>query len=77
MKTEKIDFPEPKLITEKEELTYYRDAYFKKLTELHELKHRFKDMFEKSKPVKHIFSANFYLMKVSEQEYMVLKNGIA
>ncbi|AXP82139.1 hypothetical protein CJ739_3077 [Mariniflexile rhizosphaerae] len=77
LKTEKKDFPEPKLITEKEELTYYRDAYFKKQTELHELKHRFKDMVEKFKPVKHTFSTNSYVMKITEQEYMALKNGMA
>lgn len=73
---EKTKFKEPALITENEELTYYRNEYFKKQSELNEFKYKIKNIFEKFKLVKHTFTANHYLLKVSEEEYKALKKSI-
>lgn len=73
---EKTEFKEPVLITENEELTYYRDAYYKQQTEFNELKYKLKDTLEKFKLVKNTFGANHYVLKASEKEYLELKNNI-
>jgi len=71
------EFGEPKLITENEELMYYRDAYYKQQVELNELKHKMKDAFGKFKRVKNTFGSDNYVLKVSEPELKALKNSIA
>ena len=71
---EKTKFIEPVLTTENEELTYYRNEYYKKQTEVNDLKYKFKETFEKFKLVKNAFSANYYLLKITIDEHTLLKD---
>jgi len=72
---EKSTITKPILTAENEALTYYRNAYFKQQGELNELKHKLKGTIGKFKLVKNTFSSNFYVLKLSEHEYSVLKNS--
>tara|TARA_R110000868_G_scaffold409765_2_gene695948 strand:+ start:6952 stop:7482 length:531 start_codon:yes stop_codon:yes gene_type:complete len=69
-------FKEPTLITENEELSYYRNAYHKEQIRCNELKHKMKTFFEQFKQVKNTFSATQYVLKISEQELSELKKEV-
>lgn len=66
----------PSLISENEELTYYRDAYFKRDAEINELKEKVNDLLEKSEFIKNTFSSNRYVLKMSELEFEEMKNSM-
>ena len=72
---EKMTFEEPTLITENEELTYYREAYYKKQAELNKLKYEFKETLEKFKLVKNTFGANQYILKLTMDQYKELNDN--
>jgi hypothetical protein len=71
---EKTKFLEPVLTTENEELTFFRNEYYKKQTEINELKYKLKETFEKFKLVKNAFSANHYVLKLTKDEHTLLKD---
>lgn len=71
---EKSKFIEPVLTTENEELTYYRSEYYKKQTEVNDLKYKLKETFGKFKLIKNAFSANHYLLKLTNGEHTLLKD---
>ncbi|UMB53939.1 hypothetical protein MKD41_00305 [Lutibacter sp. A64] len=71
---EKTKFIEPVLTTENEELTYYRNEYYKKQTEVNDLKYKLKETFGEFKLVKNTFSANHYLLKLTKDEHTLLKD---
>jgi len=73
---EKSEFEKPTLITENEELTYYRNTYQKQQTEFNELKNKLHETFEKFKLFKSTFSKNHYSLKLSTEEYNDLKKSI-
>jgi len=73
---EKKKFKEPTLITENEELTYYRKEFQIKKAEMNNLKYKLRGAFVKFKLVKNTFSSNQYVLKVSEEEFLELKNSI-
>ena len=70
---EKKEFKEPTIITENEELIYYRKAYFKTQSELNNFKHKTKKIFDEFELVKHTFSSNKYILKLNVDEYKALK----
>ncbi|MDO7171759.1 BfmA/BtgA family mobilization protein [Mariniflexile sp. AS56] len=74
---EKSTINKPILTAENEALTYYRNAYFKQQAELNGLKHKLKDTIGEFKLIKNTFSSNFYVLKLSEHEYSVLKDSTA
>ncbi len=74
---EKIEFKEPVLITENEELTYYRNEYFKKQSELNELKNKIKDSFDKFELAKHTFRSDQYILKLNVDEYKALEVNLS
>lgn len=73
---EKSEFEKPTLITENEELTYYRNTYQNQQKEFNELKHKLHETFEKFKLIKSTFSKNHYSLKLSTEEYIDLKKSI-
>ena len=62
--------------TENEELTYYRKEFQIKKAEMNNLKYKLRGAFVKFKLVKNTFSSNQYVLKVSEEEFLELKNSI-
>lgn len=70
---EKTRFKESVLTTENEELTYYRNEYFKKQSELNNFKYKIKETFNKFELVKHTFSSDQYIFKLNVDEYKTLK----
>lgn len=76
MLVEKTKFVEPVLTTENEELTYFRNEYYKKQTEINNLKYKLKETFEKFKLVKNAFSANHYVLKLTIEEHNLLKDQL-
>ena len=73
---EKTKMKAPVLISENQEITYYRNAYFKQRTNFNELKYKLNETINKFKLIKKPFKANHYTLKLSEQEYQDLKNNI-
>ncbi|MFV9550783.1 BfmA/BtgA family mobilization protein [Algibacter sp. PT7-4] len=74
---EKSEFKEPILITENEELAYYRKACFQKQSELIELKNKIKEAFDKFVIIKHTFNSNQYVLKLNMEEYKALKKNLS
>ena len=70
---EKKEFEDPILTTENEELTYYREAYLKKQSELNNFKYKTKEAFNRFEFVKHTFSSDQYILKLNVDEYKALK----
>tara|TARA_R110001583_G_scaffold127116_3_gene278724 strand:- start:1260 stop:1802 length:543 start_codon:yes stop_codon:yes gene_type:complete len=70
---EKSRFEEPILITENEELTFYRDAYNKQQIEFNTLKNTLDNTLKKFKFIKNTFSSNQYVLRLSIKEYKTLK----
>jgi hypothetical protein len=75
-KEEDFDFGTPKLITENEELAYYRDAYFKKQTELNTLKNEAKDIITRLKHVKSNFGPSYFRLDITKEELETLKQKV-
>jgi len=74
---EKSEFGEPTLITENEELNYYRKAYFKNNRILTHLRYKFASILNNTKLVKNAFGPNYYSLKLSIEEYNSIKNELA
>lgn len=72
---EKMTLEEPKLITENEELTYYREAYYKQQAELNKFKYEFKETLENFKLIKNPFGVNQYILKLTLDQYKELNNN--
>jgi hypothetical protein len=75
-KEEDFDFGTPKLITENEELAYYRDAYFKKQSDLNTLKNEVKDIITNLKHVKSNFGPSYFRLDISKEKLETLKQKV-
>lgn len=73
---EKTKIKKSTLITENKELTYYRNEYYKKQSELNYLKTKVKDTFDKFELTKHTFSSDQYILKLKIEDYSALKADI-
>ena len=74
---EKEEFKEPNLITENEELAYYRDAYFKNKSKLNEFQNHLKEVFDSFKLIKSTFGSNYYQLKMDVEDFKILKDKLA
>ena len=77
LQVEKKTFEEPTLITENEELTYYRDAYYKNKSKLNEFQNQLKEVFDSFKLIKNTFGSNYYQLKMNAEDFKILKDKLA
>ncbi|WP_299555287.1 BfmA/BtgA family mobilization protein [Seonamhaeicola sp.] len=73
---ETIYFEAPTLISENEELEYYRKQYYKTQQETGELKQEVVDLIEKTTYVKTTFGKGYYRLEVSKEEFEALKEHL-
>ncbi|WP_148868894.1 BfmA/BtgA family mobilization protein [Tenacibaculum adriaticum] len=73
---ETFDFGTPELISESEELNYYRDNYFKIQSEHQAMCNDLELVLNSIKPVKGTFGSSFLKLEISKKEYQELKNRI-
>lgn len=74
---EEFDFGTPELISENEELTYYRDNYFKIQEKLNTSNHHFEELLDKVKYVKGSFGGSYFKLEITKEEYENLKQGLS
>lgn len=75
-KEEAYNFETPNLITENEELTYYRNAYHKNQEAYSTLKHEIENIFKKTRYVKGSFNAGYFRLDVTKEAFEQLKQNI-
>jgi hypothetical protein len=73
---ENYDFESPKLITENEELEYYRKQYFSMKTENQNLKNDMTGIMENLKYVKNNFGTDYYKLDFSKEDVETLKQKL-
>ncbi len=73
---EENEFGNPTIITENEELTYYRDAYSKNNAKLTQIRSMLGDVIKGMKLVKNAFGANYYSLKLTIEEYKIIKGKL-
>lgn len=73
---EEFDFGTPKLITENEELEYYKNAYYKNQETYNDLKHDTKRLLKKVKYVKSNFGIGHYRLEITKEDLKQLKEKL-
>jgi len=73
---EDYKFETPKLITENEELTYYRQKYYKTQENYNALKYDVEDIIEKSKYIKSNFSTGYFRLEITKEGFEQLKEKL-
>lgn len=73
---ETIDFDTPTLITENEELTYYRNEYYTNQENYNALKYDIEDIIKKTKYIKSSFGAGHFRLQITEEEFEELKQKL-
>lgn len=73
---EEFDFGTPELISENEELTHYRDSYFKIQEQLNSTNGHFKELIDKVKYVKGSFGGSYFKLEITKDEYEKLKQKL-
>jgi len=73
---EPVDFGEPKLITEQEELTYYRDTYYKTLETLNALKYEMDGLMKRINYVKGSFGPGYFRLDISKEALETFKQKL-
>ena len=73
---EEYDFETPNLITENEELTYYRNEYFTNQGKYNALKSEIEIFIEKTKYIKSNFSTGYFRLEVTKDEFEQLKQNL-
>ncbi|MBU3820985.1 hypothetical protein KO566_02845 [Flavobacteriaceae bacterium XHP0103] len=73
---ESLDFGTPALISENEELSYYKEAYFKSQEAHGRLKREMTDLLKKVKHVKNNFGIRHYRLNVTNEELETLKQKL-
>jgi hypothetical protein len=73
---EKNEFESENLITENEELEYYRNQYFNTQTNYNDLKYDFEIILKKTRYVKNNFGTGHYRMNITKGEFEKLKQKL-
>ncbi|MDC9721715.1 MAG: BfmA/BtgA family mobilization protein [Urechidicola sp.] len=71
-----FDFETPTLITEKEELTYYRNEYYTNQENYNALKYDVEDIIKKTKYIKSNFSTGYFRLEITKEEFEQLKQQL-
>lgn len=74
---EPFDFGTPKLITENEELEYYKNAYYKTQETYNNLKQDTKGLLKKVKYVRNNFGIGHYRLDITKEDLEQLKQKLA
>jgi hypothetical protein len=70
---EEFNFETPNLITENEELDYYRKQYFDIKTNYSDLKYDIESILKKTKYIKSSFGTGHYRMDITKEEFEKIK----
>ncbi len=73
---EAYNFETPNLITENEELTYYRNRYYTNQENYNGLKHDIETMLKKTKHVKSNFGIGYFRLDITKEEFEQLKEKL-
>jgi hypothetical protein len=73
---ETYDFETPTLITENEELTYYRNEYYTNQENYNALKYDVEDIIKKIRHIKSNFGAGHFRLEITKEEFELLKNKL-
>lgn len=73
---EEFDFGTPELISENEELTYYRDNYFKIQEQFNATHNHFEEVMDKMRYVKGNFGSSYFKLEITKEEYENLKQKL-
>lgn len=73
---EEFNFGTPELISENEELIYYRDNYFKIQEELNRINNDFEEVLNKGKYIKGNFGSSYFKLEITKEEYENLKQKL-
>lgn len=73
---EEFDFGTPELISENEELTYYRDNYYKIQEQFNITHNHFTEVLNKVKYVKGSFGSSYFKLEITKEEYEDLKQRL-
>jgi hypothetical protein len=73
---EEYNFEEPTLITENEELTYYRKEYYKNQENYNSLKYDVQDIIKKTKYIKSNFGAGYFRLEFTKEKFEQLKQKL-
>lgn len=73
---EEFDFGTPELISENEELTYYRDNYFKIQEQFNTTHNHFEEVMDKMRYVKGNFGNSYFKLEITIEEYEILKQKL-
>lgn len=75
-KEEKYNFETPTLITENEELTHYRNEYYKIQENYNTLKYDVKEIIQKTKYFKSNFGTGHFRLEITREEFEQLKQKL-
>lgn len=75
-KEEEYDFETPALITENEELTYYRKEYYKTQENYNALKYDVQDIIKKTKYIKSNFGTAHFRLDITKEQFENLKQKL-
>ena len=73
---EEYNFETPTVITENEELTHYRNAYYTNQENFNTLKYDVENIIKKTKYVKSNFGAGHFRLDISKEEFEQLKQKL-
>ena len=76
IKEEIYNFETPNLISENEELTYYRNAYHKNQESYNVLKSEVEKIIKKSRYIKSNFGTGYYRLEVTKDEFQQFKQTL-
>ncbi|WP_299159268.1 BfmA/BtgA family mobilization protein [uncultured Tenacibaculum sp.] len=71
-----FDFGTPELISENEELIYYRENYFKIQEQFNTTHNHFEELMDKIKYVKGSLGSNYFKLEITREEYGNLKQKL-
>ncbi|MFK5982223.1 MAG: BfmA/BtgA family mobilization protein [Flavobacteriaceae bacterium] len=73
---EEYDFETPTLITENEELTYYRKEYYANQENYNALKYDVDTILKNTKYIKHNFGIGYFRLDITKEEFEQLKQKL-
>ncbi len=73
---ENFEFEQQELITENEELEYYRKHYFNTQTNYNDLKYEIETILKNTKYIKSNFGTGYYRMNITKDEFENLKQKL-
>lgn len=73
---EEYNFETPTLITENEELTYYRNGYYNNKEKYNTLKYDVEDIIKKTKYIKNNFGSGYFRLNITKEEFEQLKQKL-